>query len=86
MRAVMIETRRLAKIECVHQIRQNRLELGGYILTALEFMIVSDIIHTALTRKIEELYFLALLVVIRTAIGYFLNMELKEIEKQESQT
>jgi uncharacterized membrane protein len=44
---------------------------------------VSDIPHTVITREIEDLYFLGLLVVIRTAISYFLGLELKEAEKTE---
>jgi len=83
VRAILIEVRRLTGIGCLQQIRRNRLELGGYILAALEFMIISDIIHTALTRKLEELYFLALLVGVRTAIGFFLNLDLKKIQQEE---
>ncbi len=85
-RAVLIEMRRLSGLACLHQIRENRLELGGYILAALEFMIISDIIMTALTRELHELYFLALLVAVRTAIGFFLNMELKDIRKEDEQS
>lgn len=85
VRAVIIETERLSGAACLHRIRRNRLELGGYILTALEFMIVSDIIHTAMTRALEELYFLALLVAVRTAIGFFLTRELNDIRKEDEQ-
>ena len=60
------------------------MELGGYLLAALEFMIVSDILHTVITRELEDLLFLGLLVVIRTAISFFLGLELKEVEAAES--
>ena len=83
LRAAVVEFQRLRGIACVYRIRHNRVELGGYILAALEFMIVSDILHTVITREIEDLYFLGLLVVIRTAISYFLGLELKEAERAE---
>ncbi|MEL7545425.1 MAG: DUF1622 domain-containing protein, partial [Pseudomonadota bacterium] len=47
--------------------------LGAYILTGIEFMIASDIIHTVITREFADLLFVGLLVVIRTAISYFLG-------------
>ena len=83
LRAAWVEFDRLRGIACVYQIRHNRIELGGYILAAIEFMIVSDILHSVVTREIEDLYFLGLLVVIRTAISYFLGLELKEAEQAE---
>ena len=61
LRAAVVEFERLRGIACVYRIRHNRVELGGYILAALEFMIVSDILHTVITREIEDLYFLGLL-------------------------
>ena len=69
LHAATIEFDRLRGIACVYQIRHNRIQLGGYILAAIEFMIVSDILHTVVTREIEDLYFLGLLVIIRTAIS-----------------
>ncbi len=80
-RAALIEIERVRGLACVKRIRHNRVELGGYILAALEFMIVSDIIHSVLSRELEDLLLLGLLVVIRTAISFFLGLELKEAEK-----
>lgn len=79
--AAKLEIERLKGLACVRQVRHNRVELGGYILAALEFMIVSDILHTVITHELEDLYFLGLLVLIRTAISYFLGLELKEAER-----
>ena len=45
--------------------------MGTYILIGLEFMIVSDIIHTFVTRTTEDLIFLGAIVIIRTAISFF---------------
>lgn len=82
--AVRIELDKVRGLACVKRIRANRMELGGYMLAALEFLIISDILHSVLSRKLEDLYFLAVLVVIRTAISYFLGRELKEMEQEEA--
>lgn len=57
-----------------------RTILGTYILTGLEFMIASDIVHTVITRELTDLLFVGLLVLIRTAISFFLGREIQEIE------
>jgi uncharacterized membrane protein len=59
-----------------------RTILGTYILTGLEFMIASDIIHTVITREFTDLIFVGLLVLIRTAISFFLGREILEIEHE----
>jgi uncharacterized membrane protein len=65
--------------ERVKAIDRHRMELGRYILSALELLIVSDIIHTALSLALADLLFLGLLVLIRSMISYFLNREIREI-------
>ena len=61
---------------------RERIELGRYILAGLELLIVSDIIHTALTLAVADLVFLGLLVVIRSLISYFLDRELGELRRE----
>lgn len=56
-----------------------REALGVYILFGLELMIVSDIIHTMVSRQLSDLIFVGALVLIRTAIGFFLDREVREI-------
>lgn len=56
-----------------------RTILGTYILTGLEFMIASDIVHTVITRELTDLIFVGLLVLIRTAISFFLGREIHDI-------
>ena len=85
LRAGKLEIQRLRGLACAYQIRYNRMELGGYILAALEFMIISDILQSVITRELEDLFFLGLLVVIRTAISFFLGLELKEVETAETE-
>ena len=63
-------------------IDRQRSELGRYILAALELMIVSDIIHTALTMELGDLLYLGLLVVIRSVISYFLDREMRDIRDE----
>lgn len=66
-------------VVCATQIRHLRVELGTYIILAFEFMIVSDIINTVLTQTLEDLAFLGGLVVIRTAVGFFLGKEIEAL-------
>lgn len=67
--------------EEIKGIQMVRCRLGSYLVLALEFMIVSDLVHSVLTHKIEDLYFLGVLVILRTMIGYFLNKEIQEISE-----
>lgn len=64
--------------------RNVRLQLGTYILTAIEFMIASDIINTVISRELVDLGFVAALVLVRTAISYFLGKELTELKEPQS--
>lgn len=58
-----------------------RCEIGIYILLALDFLIVSDIIHSVLEMTQQQLIELSVMIIIRTAIGYFLGKEIKELEE-----
>lgn len=68
----------------VRGINHERQELGRYILAGLELLIVSDIIHTSLSLKLDDLLFLGLLVIIRSAISFFLDREIREIREEEA--
>ena len=67
----------------VLSMQQVRLELGGYILLSLELLIVADIIRSVLSRTIDDLIILAILVLIRTAISFFLGRELEAATQKE---
>ncbi|KKL72484.1 hypothetical protein LCGC14_2084470, partial [marine sediment metagenome] len=69
----------------VQGLNRERMELGRYILAGLELLIVSDIIHTALSLALGDLLFLGLLVIIRSAISYFLDREIRDIREELSQ-
>ena len=77
------EIKRLRGLECIDAIRNMRLQLGSYILLSLEFIIISDIIQTAISVNVDDLLSLGLLVVIRVALSFFLGRELSEVKAQE---
>ena len=56
---------------------QLRRDLGFYFLLALEFLIAADIIETIVSPGLEELAFLAGVVVVRALIGLPLSWELR---------
>ena len=63
-----------------------RLSLGSNIIFALEILIAADVIDT-LTKPVhsytlEGLYKIAVVVLIRTTLSYFLGKELEEIENK----
>ncbi len=81
---VGIEAQRLGGHECTTRIQEARRGLGGYILVALEFMIASDVIGSVVSRSMEALASLGAIVVLRTAMGFFLERELNEKPRPES--
>jgi len=56
-----------------------RCGLGVKLVFALELMIISDLFHTIISRSVDDLILVGGLVVIRTAISYFLNKEIQEV-------
>lgn len=58
-----------------------RLHFGRLILAGLMMLIVSDIIHTAVSQRMGDLIFLAVLVAIRSTIAYFLERELITVKE-----
>jgi len=66
----------------IRNLQKMRCALGVKIVFALELMIISDLIETVVNQSLEELYMVGVLVVIRTAISFFLNKEIQEIESE----
>lgn len=54
-----------------------RHHLGSYLLAGLEFLIAADIVRTIVDPTLAELAILGSIIAIRTAISFFLNMEMK---------
>jgi uncharacterized membrane protein len=67
-----------------HIIQELRCKMGLYILLALDVMIASDIIHSTIHTEMDDLYELAIIVLLRTAIGFFLGKEIDEIKEEET--
>lgn len=55
-----------------------RLTLGRYLSLALEFQLGADILSTAVSPSWDEIGKLGAIAVIRTALNYFLSLELRE--------
>ncbi len=77
------EIKQLRGLDTVEGIRDMRLRLGSYILLSLEFIIISDVILTAISRNVDDLLALGLLVLIRIVLSFFLGRELNEVKAQE---
>jgi len=60
-----------------------RLDLGRYIIIALEFFIAKDIIETLVVPSWTEIGMLAVIVAVRTLLSFFLTKELHQIEHQK---
>jgi uncharacterized membrane protein len=58
-----------------------RHHLGSYLLLGLEFLVAADVIHTILHPELEKLTVLGGIVVIRTVLSFFLNLEMKNHHK-----
>ncbi len=66
----------------LHELSNLRRQLGMYILLGLDFYIVSDIIHSMIRPDLNGLLSLGIIVLLRTAIGFFLGKEVAEIERR----
>lgn len=64
-------------------IQELRCKIGLYILLALDFLIASDIINSTVHTELKDLYELGIIVLLRTAIGYFLGKEIQESTSME---
>lgn len=70
------------RLNIVQQIGTIKNVLGSYILLSLEILIAADIIESIIKPTFEDLLTLAILVVIRTFISYFLNQEIENLLHQ----
>jgi uncharacterized membrane protein len=55
-----------------------RLDLGRFLVLGLEFQLAADILRTAVAPNFTELAQLATVAAIRTALNFFLCLEIKE--------
>jgi uncharacterized membrane protein len=71
--------------ERILRLQVVRCDLGVKLVFALELLIVSDLLHTIVSRSMDDLLMLGVLVVIRTAIAFFLNKEIEEVGAKMSE-
>jgi uncharacterized membrane protein len=57
---------------------QLRLDLGRFLVLGLEFQLAADILRTAVAPNFTELAQLAAIAAIRTALNFFLGLEIKD--------
>jgi len=57
--------------------------LGSYILLSLEILIAADIIESIIKPTFQDILKLAILVIIRTVISYFLHKEIDDALKDK---
>jgi uncharacterized membrane protein len=71
-------------IERIRQMQKLRCDLGVKLVFALELLIISDLLHTIISRSMDDMLIVGALVVIRTVIAYFLNKEIQEVSAEIS--
>ncbi len=55
-----------------------RLSLGRFLALGLEFQLAADVLRTAISPSFEEIGELAAIAAIRTALNFFLALEIRE--------
>ena len=60
-----------------------RLNFGGWLSLALEFELAADILRTAISPGWTEIGQLGAIVVLRTALNFFLQMEIEKAAKRK---
>ncbi|MDD3192126.1 MAG: DUF1622 domain-containing protein [Bacilli bacterium] len=74
-----LEIGRSRKKGYLNAIKETRIVVGQHILLGLEFLIGADVINTVIDPGMEEIAILAAIVLIRTAISYFLTREMTTV-------
>ncbi len=61
-----------------------RLHLGRWLALAIEFELAADILRTAMTPTWNEIGQLAAIIVIRTALNFFLQKEIDKADQRRT--
>jgi uncharacterized membrane protein len=61
-----------------------RLDLGRSLTLGLEFLLAADVVRTAVAPTWEDIGRLAAIAVIRTGLNYFLKLDIREVQAEES--
>lgn len=76
------EFQRLRGIDCLRHFRDIRLELPSHVILAIDFMVISDVIHSGLAQTRDSLITLGLFVLIRSVLAFFLGLDMKDVRKE----
>jgi len=77
---IILEVRRIHS-DNLREREALRHHLAYYLLLGLEFLVAADIVDTILNPKLEDLYVLGGIVLIRTVISVSINWELAQAAK-----
>lgn len=77
-------TRRLPSHSDRKHLRTSRRVLAHYLAIALEFQLAADILSTTLAPTWEQIGKLAAIATIRTALNFFLALEMKHEDESSS--
>lgn len=70
-----------------HEAKEDvRLRLGRWLALALEFLLAADILRTAVAPTWSEIGQLAAIATIRTALNFFLQMEIDRSDQRKAAT
>lgn len=73
------------RAERSHEEKEDvRLRLGRWLALALEFLLAADILRTAVAPSWSEIGQLAAIATIRTALNFFLQLEIDRAEVRKS--
>ena len=68
-----------------HEAKEDiRLRLGRWLALALEFLLAADILRTAVAPTWSEIGQLAAIATIRTALNFFLQLEIDRAEQRKA--
>lgn len=70
----------------IMQMQVVRCGLGVKLVFALELLIISDLLHTLVSKSLDDMAIVGALVVIRTVIAYFLDKEILEVNTEISES
>ncbi|MEZ0324747.1 MAG: DUF1622 domain-containing protein [Fimbriimonas sp.] len=71
----------LTKGDDEHAKESIRLSFGRWLALALEFMLAGDILRTTIAPTWDEIGQLAAIVILRTVLNFFLQMEIDRADK-----
>lgn len=82
---LLLQSLSAAPSSSTHEAKEDvRLRLGRWLALALEFLLAADILRTAVAPTWSEIGQLAAIATIRTALNFFLQLEIDKSEERKS--